>query len=127
MRNNIKFSLFLVFICCIAGLFIYDNNPCQKWITNNIKYGFDGIILEKVEIRKGITSHVKIKLNKKDTLVFLNNIEKVAIGDSIKKLTNNPFYYYKHNGVWYKQIFEIIPKGLQNSNCFPKEWKDACL
>lgn len=125
MRHNIKFLVFLIFICGITGLFLY-NNPCKKWINHNIKYGFHGIIVEKIQVREGIISHAKIKLKEKDTLVFLNNIENVAIGDSIKKLANSPFYYYKHNGLWNKQIFEIIPKDLQSSTCFPKEWKKKC-
>ncbi|SEM67719.1 hypothetical protein SAMN05421856_105228 [Chryseobacterium taichungense] len=125
MRYNIKFLFFLIFICSIASLFLY-NTSCKKWVNHNIKYGFNGIIVGKIQVRKGIISHAKIKLKEKDTLVFLNNIEKVAIGDSIKKFANSPFYYYKHNGLWNKQIFETITKDLQSSLCFPKEWKKKC-
>lgn len=114
-------------------LFVY-NNPCNEKVIHNIRYGFNGIVAEKIQVRKGIVSHAKIKLEDKDTLVFLSNIEKVAVGDSIKKFANSPFYYNKHNGLWNKQIFEMITEDLQTGRCFPKEWekkfteewKEAC-
>ncbi|AZB01110.1 hypothetical protein EG359_16455 [Chryseobacterium joostei] len=126
MYRNIKLLLFLASILCLIGLFIYNSNPNQKWIIHNIKYSFQGIIIEKVEVRKGVLSHAKIKIGQKDTLIFLNKVEMVSIGDSIKKFTNNPFYYYKHNGLWHKQVFEIISQDLQNSKNFPKDWKNKC-
>lgn len=124
MRNNIKVLLFLIFICYMV-LFVY-NNPCNEKVIHNIRYGFNGIVAEKIQVRKGIVSHAKIKLEDKDTLVFLSNIEKVAVGDSIKKFANSPFYYNKHNGLWNKQIFEMITEDLQTGRCFPKEWEKKC-
>lgn len=126
MYRNIKLLLFLASILCLIGLFIYNSNPNQKWIIHNIKYSFQGIIIEKGEVRKGVLSHAKIKIGQKDTLIFLNKVEMVSIGDSIKKFTNSPFYYYKHNSVWHKQVFEIISHDLQNSKNFPKDWKNNC-
>lgn len=120
-----KFSVFLCFVFFILFLFLYEN-PCNRLINNNIKNGFRGVILEKIAVRDGIISHAKIKLNKKDTIIFLNNLSDVITGDSIIKPNNSPFYFYKKNGIWYKQTFEIISKDLQKSKCFPEEWKKKC-
>lgn len=72
MRTTI-FSILAIFFVVIIFIFYIDSGVNNdKFIIQDIKAGFDGIVLKKVSVRSNdLLTHIKIKSKTKDTLVFI--------------------------------------------------------
>lgn len=126
-RSGLTLLIIFVFFGFIYFLNYLASNPLNDLLLNNIKNGFKGTVIKKVALRQNLITHAVIRLEPQiDTLIFLNRIENVSIGDKIYKPNNSPFYYYKNNGKWNKEIFEYIPKESLNKKNFPVDWKKKC-
>lgn len=67
------------------------NSKC-KLVLDDLKVGFKGKVLEKIDVREDLFVHLKIsRLNQADTVVFFGKTDSVSIGDTLVKYPNSPF------------------------------------
>lgn len=127
--RTILFSILAIFIVVIVFIFYKDSGGNNdKFIIQDIKASFDGIIVKKVSVRSNdLLTHIKIKSKTKDTLVFIGqNINKVQINDSIYKPANTPFLFVKRGSELKRINYTLIPARLLNIDDFKDSWKDSC-
>ncbi|KFC17814.1 hypothetical protein SAMN05444360_109187 [Chryseobacterium carnipullorum] len=128
MRTTI-FSILAIFFVVIIFIFYIDSGVNNdKFIIQDIKAGFDGIVLKKVSVRSNdLLTHIKIKSKTKDTLVFIGqNINNIKMDDSIYKPAGTPFLFIKSRRQTKRINYSLIPSRLLYSDDFEASWKDSC-
>ncbi|GAA5084200.1 hypothetical protein GCM10023210_03770 [Chryseobacterium ginsengisoli] len=128
-RKDLLLILLSIFLAgFILFLIIYSPNNITKSTIERLQFEIKGKVIEKIEVRKNLISHVKLKIsNKKDTVIFIGeSIDSINIGDYMSKSKNSPFFYVKNNQKFKKLKFVSISKNVIYDENFPKEWKDSC-
>jgi len=114
-------------ILIIFLFFLFSCKSNDDYAISEIKSEFRGKVLEKIAVRPNLYTHLKIKMENKDTLIFFDP-KKIIIGDSIIKYKNEPFCYIKNTdrNSNQREIFTVINEELYLSSEFPAEWKEKC-
>lgn len=116
IKNHKQIVLFLTFIVFI--FFIKKNYERIQLnnVINEIRGEFSGIVIKKIEYRKGIVGHLKLRrkfLN--DTIVNAPDTIMIKINDILIKNRNSPFCYLKRgNSPKVKLIYTYLSQENYN-------------
>ncbi len=129
MKKLIKYIIFFISFFLFVKITNYlTRNSDEKFVIKDIKLELTGQIIKKVDIRKGLFTHLKIRRNKQaDTVIFAGGfIDHSSVGDLIVKKKNTPYCFVVSKGIKRKYPFTLIPKKMIHNENFPPAWRDSC-